>query len=411
MAIDNMTTWDSLLKEHYDGQAVQNLVYADRPLLALMPKNERVKGRNHPLPVIYGDVENRSATFSTAIAGTTGVLNEQFTMTMVKNYSAAFIDRQLLKSADSDVGAFADAAIAPIDSALNNLANDIAFSMYRGSHGARGQVLAEPTEAASTVITLKSIKDISGFNVGQTILIYSATSGGSQRIYDTGVSSGTLSAIDRNAGTITITSTGGYTAAGTIAANDYIFVSGDRGLKCSGLADWLPDSAPGATSFFGVDRSVDVVRLGGNRTTGTGMSVEEALLQAAYDVADIGGGKPDYAVVNFKQFSKLIKTLGSKVQYLDLDVNGVIGFRGVMIHGAAGPIKVLADRFAPDAKGYMLQLDTWQAMSTGPLVQVADEDAKMLRQSTADAYEVRCAAYYNLGCKAPGFNGVVSLDA
>lgn len=409
MAIDNMTTWDSLLKEHYDGQTVAALTYSDRPLMALLPKNEGIKGRNHPLPVIYGDVQNRSATFASAIALTSGVQNEQFTMTMVKNYSNAFIDRQLLKSSDASVGAFASAVIAPVDSALNALSNDLAFSLFRKSSGARGQVFAEPSEAATTVITLKSIKDISGFDVNQSIVIYSAESGGSQRTYDGSVTAALISAIDRNLGTITINTT--YSSSGSIAANDYIFVAGDRGLKCSGLGDWIPDSAPAATAFFGVDRTADVVRLAGNRTTGTGMTVEEALLQSAFDVADIGGGAPDVAVLNFKQYGKLIKTLGSKVQYIDMDVNGVVGFRGVMVHGAAGPIKVVADRFCPDQKAYLLEMKSWELMSTGPLVGLMDDDMKMLRQASADAYEVRCGSYYNLGCKAPGHNGVVSLDA
>ncbi len=408
MATDNMTTWDSLLKEHYDGQSVKNLSYQNRPFLALLQKKENIVGKMHPLPVIYGDVENRSATIASALAGTTGVVNEQFAMTMVKNYGAAFIDRQLLLSANGDAGSFADAAIKPIDSMINGMSNDLSFSLFRGVSGARGQVLAEPAEAGTTVITLKSVKDISGFNLGQVITIYSAESGGSQRIYATAVLVGSISAIDRNAGTVTIAAA--YDSNGTIAANDYIFVSGDRGLKCAGLEAWLPITAPSSAVFFGVDRTADVVRLAGNRTVGTGMPIEEALLQAAFDVSDVGGGTPDTIIMNHKQMAKLVKSLGSKVQYVDVAV-GAVGFRALEIHGAAGPLKVIADRHCPDARAYVLQMDTFKLLSTGPVIQMVDEDVKMLRQGASDGYEVRGASYYNLGCEAPGFNGVVTLDA
>ena len=61
-----VTTFDPLLKEHYDGQMVETLVYRDNPLLAAIPKKEDFGGRNYPLPVIYGNPQNRSATFSNA---------------------------------------------------------------------------------------------------------------------------------------------------------------------------------------------------------------------------------------------------------------------------------------------------------------------------------------------------------
>lgn len=408
MATDNMTTWDALLKDDYDGQTVANLSFQNRPFLAMLPKNEKVVGRKFPLPVIYGDVENRSATIATALAGATGVQNESFDITMVKNYGVAFIDRQLLLSADGNKGSFEEAT-ATIDSMLNSLSNDLAYSLFRGVSGLRARVTAEPTEAATTVITLLSAKDIAGFNLGQVINFYSAETGGSQRLYATSVTDGSISAIDRVAGTVTIAAA--YDSNGTIAANDFIFIKGDRGLKCAGLSAWLPTSAPAATSFFGVDRTVDT-RLQGIRTVGTGMPVEEALIQAASDVAEIGDGVPDTIIMNPKQYAKLIKQLGAKVQYVDLDVNGVVGFRGVMVHGSAGPLTVMADRNCPDAIAYVLQMDTWMLMSTGSLIQVVDEDnGRMLRQSASDGFEVRAASYYNLGCKAPCRNGVVTLDA
>ncbi len=410
MAIANMTTQDALLKEHYDRQMVENLVYKDHPFMALVPKYEQFGGRNMPFPLVYGNPQNRSATFSTAVGLTSSSSSEQFLMTRVKNYSLAFLDNELLLASESNVDAFMQAAKIEIDGAINSISQDVAFGLARGSHGAKAQVLAEPTEAASTVLTLKNAKDAASLEKGQSIVIYSATSGGSQRIYATGVTSGLISAVTRSSTTSTITIDVAYDSNGTIAANDYIFVSGDRGLKISGLQDWIPTSDPSATPFFGVDRSADTVRLGGVRTTGTGMNIEEALIQSSQDVADLGGGKPDYCFMNFKQYAKLLKSLGSKVQFVDLDVNGVVGFRGVMIHGAAGAIKVVPDRTIADQAAYMLQLDSWKLASLGPAVQLLDRDVNMLRQATADAYEVRVGSYANLVCQAPGWNGVVTLD-
>ncbi len=408
MAGLDMSVFDPILKEEYVGQRVEMLVAKNNPLMAMLKKDEKFGGRNRPLPIIYGNPQNRSAAFATAVAGTTSSAPEAFVLTRVKNYSVAVIDGETIKASEADRDAFVDALTTEIDGAIMALANDIAFGLFRDSSGARAQVSAEPAEAASTVITLASASDVAGFEKGQPIVIYSAKTGGSLRLYATGVSSGLVSAVDRSAGTVTIAVA--YDSNGTIAANDYIFVSGDRGLKISGLADWVPDSAPSSAAFFGVDRSVDVTRLAGSRKVGTGMPIEEALIDLAFELG-AQGGAPDVAFLNFKQYAKLVKSLGAKVQYIDLEMNAGISFRGIVVHGPQGEIKVLPDRNMTDARCYMLQMDTWLLASLGPVVHLLDVDSnRILRQTTADAYEVRIGSYAQLGCKAPAFNGVTTLD-
>ena len=45
MGLD-LTSFDAALKEHYTSDTVENLVYKDNPLLALMPKMEDFGGEN-----------------------------------------------------------------------------------------------------------------------------------------------------------------------------------------------------------------------------------------------------------------------------------------------------------------------------------------------------------------------------
>ena len=67
MALD-MTTFAAALKQHYIDFTVKNMVYKNNPLHALMPKYEKFGGSNMPLPLIYGNPQGRSATFSNALA-------------------------------------------------------------------------------------------------------------------------------------------------------------------------------------------------------------------------------------------------------------------------------------------------------------------------------------------------------
>lgn len=405
----DMTTYDAALKQHYTADRVLDLVYKDNPLFALMPKYESFGGKNLPIPLIYGNPQGRSKTFSNAQTGgsATSTLVTDFVLTRVKDYSIATIDNETLEASKGDANAFMEAATTEIDGAINSLVRSLAVNMYRNSSGSIGQVFAEPAEAATTVVTMKSASDICNIEVGQRINIWSAETGGSQRTTDGSDNSWLVTAVDRSAGTFTLDDA--YTSSGSIAANDYVFVEGDRGLGISGLDAWIPSSAPGATLFFGVDRSVDTNRLGGIRYDGSSDPIEEALIEGASRVAR-EGGKVDHCFLSYEQYSKLEKALGSKVQYVDLQMTAEVGFRGILINGPRGAIKVIPDQNCQGNVAWLLQLDTFKLYSLGKAVRVIDTDGlTMLRQASSDGVEVRYGFYGNLGCRAPGFNCRVTL--
>jgi len=58
----------------------------------------------------------------------------------------------------------------------------------------------------------------------------------------------------------------------------------------------------------------------------------------------------------------------------------------------------------------MLQMDVWKLYSLGKAPKILDSDGlKFLRESSADAVEVRVGYYAQLGCRGPGYNARVSL--
>lgn len=410
MSLD-LTAFDAALKELYTKEAIHNMVYQDQPFLAMVRKRTDFEGDLLPLPIHHGNPQNRSATFSSAQNGTSTSLLKKFQLTRVKDYSFAYIDHETMMASRSDKGAFLSAASVEIDGALESLSRSLGVALFRDSSGQIGQVNAEPSEAANTTITMKQNDDITNIEVGMTVVIYSAKSGGSQRSIDGSTTDLVVDAVDRVAGTFTATGQA-YDASGTIAADDFIFVLGDRGSKISGLADWLPDTAPtSGDSHFGVDRSVDVTRLAGTISDGTGKPIEEALVDAAVTVGR-EGGRPDVCFVSFEKFGELEKSLGSKVQYSKIDIkDAAVGFEGIRIHGPRGSINVIPDVNCPGNRAYMLQMDTWVLASLGDAPTIFDTDGtKLLRQSSADGVEVRAYYYAQLGCNAPGKNAIVKLD-
>jgi hypothetical protein len=150
--------------------------------------------------------------------------------------------------------------------------------------------------------------------------------------------------------------------AGKKALQQY-FIAKGYDAKIKGLLAWLPSSSPASgDNFFSVDRSNDASRLAGIRFDGSPMPIEEALISAASRLAR-EGGKPDYCFMSYSKYADLEKALGSKVQYIDMKVNPEIAFRGVVINGPRGPIKVVPDQNCPNDRAFMLQMNTWKLYS------------------------------------------------
>ncbi len=409
MALD-LAAFDAALKQHYTNDRVEDMGYKRNPFFALIPKMKMFGGRNLPTPIIYGNPQGRSKTFSNAQtrgAATSSRITD-FLLTRAHDYSIATIDNETLLASKGDANAFMEAATTEIDGAINSLARSIAIGAFRDSSAAIGQVLAEPSNNASTfTITLKQINDVTNFELGQMLVIWSAKSGGTQRNSDGSDDEWEISAVNRDTGVLTLLGT--YDNSGTIAANDYLFVEGDRGLGFSGLADWIPDTAPGATLFFSVDRSVDVTRLGGLRLDGASAPLEEVLIEADARV-NREGFYLDHFFMNPKKVGELKKALGTKVQYVNLQANARVSFQSVLIDGEHGPIKVVGDFNCPYDRCYGLAMEYWKFYSLGEPCSVLDTDGlQMLRQTSADGVEVRYGCYGNYGTRAPGSNIVITL--
>lgn len=397
----------AIFKEIYTHKRVLELMYQDAPLLALTPKYKDFYGDVKTLPIQLTKPQGRSRTFSNAQAQKQAASYKSFLLTRVKDYSLASIDTESILASEKDIGAFVKLGVKEINDALDSLKRSTSFSLYGSSAGTIGTVDEEPSVAATTAITLSTTEDIVKFEVGQTIEVYS--SGGAQRIYDTGVTSGVVSAVNRGTGEVTINTA--YTANGTIAATDLLVVAGDYNASLSGLADWIPSSDPSATAFFGVDRSVDPTRLAGVRVSSSGKAMDEALIDGARLIGR-EGGHPTHAFMSYDRYANLEKTLGSRVQYMtDTPKDAKISFTGIMINGPKGkPIMCLPDLDCPTNKVYMLDINTTGLHTIGEPFRILDLDGnKMLRESSADAYEVRCAMFGQYGIDNPRNNGVLTF--
>lgn len=403
----DLTAMNAALKELYDGQVVENLVYADNPFLAMVKKNTDFGGKYKPIPIITGVSQGRSATFSNAQGNQSPVQIESFFLTRLSDYSIATIDNQTMLASRTDKMSFLEGSKLVIDGAIRSITNSLASALFRNGTGSIGQLGTITTTGSgpyTSTITLANANDVVQFEVNM-YLVASTTDGGTAST-DVLV----ISKVNRSLGILTLTSPA--TPTGTWAANAFLSVQGDLNAKVSGLSAWLPTSISGGDSFYQVNRSVDPTRLGGVQYDGSSQTIEEACIDSSSLLAR-EGGKPNKGITNFASYAALEKSLGSKVQYVDLKGPAEIAFRGIQINGANSMIQVFPDRNCQAQQLYLLQMETWALESLGDAPQILryGDGLEMLRVYNADAGEVRVGYYANLRTNAPGWNARVLLSA
>lgn len=407
MSLD--TNFSAALKQRYPDWAIQMLVYKNRPGLAMLPKFEDAVGDVIKYPLVYADLQNTSADFATANAGTSGVQTSAFLVTRKAHYSLGSLSNETIEASKNNQGAFMQYLETSVNSALNSLSNQVSMLAQRDGSGSVGAVTSA-VGAGPTVVTLATAEDVVNFEVGMQVQAWPI--GGAVR-----AAVGTITAVNRELGTFT---TGADTS--TWQAADLISVKGNKDVVINGIQSWIPvgsgRTSALAASYYGVTRNIDSTRLGGVYIDKSASPIEEGMIDGLNLAHNIGDGLFDVALVNPMEFSTIEKALGSKVQRVQVSqevkeggiVRGVVGFNALEIYYAAGSVKIVADRSVPKGFMHALQLDTWKLCSIGPVVRLFDGDGlKILRSYNSDSITFRVFSYSNLYCTAPGKNAVIKI--
>jgi hypothetical protein len=425
MASIDSSTIAAITKIRYPEGKPPRELKLNNPAFAAIAKNERFGGKFHEVPMTIAATQAASATFSNAYANAALATSYQnmyrsFQLTRKFDYSLARITGEAMKAYQGDLDSMVNVWLDSMDLAMFTAMRQQATMMFRDGLGWRGKIAS----TSGNVITLANKFDAYNFELGMILESFFNAGGGTNWLFS-GIRGSTpsVTAIDRTAGTITVS------AIGALAANDYLCRAGDRTVSLTGddmlstsnvvtgMKQWLAGSdlgttptgtkTPFPTTIYNVDRSADKVSLAGNILDATGAAPDEALIQLASNIA-AEGGKPNFAWLNPRDYATLVKYLGSRLQYVEAksQEDPSIGFQAVRLHGDAGPIDVVADINVPQSEAYVLDFAQWEFASINGAPHIQNYDSnEFLRVSNDDAFEVRVVTYGNLKCKSPGKNG------
>lgn len=414
----SITEFEPMLKEYYSGGTPDLLAYKKHALLAMVKKKEDWGGQENKyiIPLWVESAQAVAADFATALANKGNGTYDRFEMGRKKRYGFAQLDRLAMLASKKKPKAFLKAYTAEVDGVISQMGRDAAWNLYRTSTGKRGTVSTVSYAAgppAVTTLTLANRAEVVGFSVGMTVVASDSAADPGVTAVDT-FTARTVDRIDRSGGILYFDGedlpTAGWGAGDHIHREGDIVTAGTF-ICLEGLEDHFPETAPTTgDAFQSVDRSVDTDRLAGVRVDASALTIEEGLIDAGMRLSEMGKS-PDAVFMNPVRFGQLIKELGSKVVHDKVKAPGKasLGFDGIKVYTPAGTLTVISDPDCPHDVAWMLTMKTLVLASTGKYIHIADDDLKMLRSSSADEYEVRLAAYGNLGCNDPGANCRIKL--
>jgi hypothetical protein len=393
---------DAVFKKKYDPRKVSNLTFAQNKLLGTVNKKTGFTGKSYEIPVTLANAAGGSATFSDAVTSRRSTQHERWSLTRVRAYQTVTIDRESMRAAKDDAGAFLRATSSQVDSMFRAHGADVNWNLYRDNTGLRG-VVASVTGA---VVTLDA-GYVRAFEQGMRITVYDSTDAADYSAATPNVASARVVAVNRAANTITLDSD----LSASIAADDVIVRAGDEYGKLSGLASWVPATVT-SDLFFGVDRTQYPERLAGLiYTPGAAENYDVSLRTAAASVIE-NEGDPTHIFGNPLDIAQLdIDLDGDREFDKARSADGNVGYDVIKIHCGGPIVTVHSDAWCPRDQMWMLSMDSVELLSIDPFGTIAEDGNLLHRLEEEDAFEARAAFYGQFSlARAPGHNIKVNLN-
>jgi len=412
--------FQNFLKDNYTSETIEDLTKKNRPLYGRVARDEDQGGKRYIHPFISQNPQGTSNTLANAqtvssqSGGGGNIGGYDWVCTWGDYAGSVSIGDKVIKASRSNSTSFLRDRTIEIDGLYNKFGDVMSTYMY--SDG--GMSLGSGT-ISSGVVTLTNFDDIVNIQIGQVLQV-SANSGASptdQLI--AGAGNGYVIAVNPNAGQFTVSTTSGGSAgtptnwSGTMfffQLGDFGGNSGNRILL--GLNAWIPGSDPSSTTFEGLNRTIDVVKMSGVRLTATeiqGLTLEQRLKRLVTRMVgrNFGPGPTDI-YLNPEKWQSLADSLESRGRR---DIGGTAEFGYEFIKLAAGgkTVQVFPDPFCPIGTAFALHLPSIKVASVGKFPEVVNEDGlELLRNATTNDFEYRIVGYPAFVVSAPGFCGRVS---
>ncbi len=397
MAASAIDTVSFIYKRDYSEHSIADITLRDHVWYAMLHKEGGFGGNDFAYPVRYGNPQGISGTFSKARANAKGSKGLQFVALRTHKFGVVTIDQEAILASKGNKKAFYNIVTMETDNVLEEMGDSLAFDFYRDKSGKRGRISA----INGNVLTLTEPEDARNFKEGMTLQADNAEDG-----LTPSVGSWSVEKVDEDAGKVEVDDATG------LSVNDYLFRDGDPGTCMEGLKVCTPLVAPTAgDSFRGKNRSVNPTRLAGVRIDDTSLPPEVVVARLAVKASKTGKSHSvDEGFMSPERFLEASLRLNAKVEYTEGGGTANYGFQYIMVHTAAGIVRVYSDPDCPPDEVRVSRNGSQYIKHLEGIPHIVDSDGlPALRMTDENAIEARVESYHNLIQDDPAAQGVGSV--
>lgn len=390
MASVSLTSASNLFKIKY-GKLSDNVYNSANVLLARSKKSYDFTGKRKDIAVptsFAGGVGSGSLPTANSAS------YEDAQISAKKMYAVVQIEREAIKAAENDEGAFVRMTKHVVQKGVESWMRNMSRSLFNDGTAALGTLSANATgTAAAPVCVITSAtwkeanweeKDYINFGTDSSVFEITAVAPSTRTV--------TLSRIS---GALDLTSAG----SGEVAYMQNSKDADPEGLK--GICDATSGSKYGITIARRWKSYQKAVTSGLNT---------DYMNEVMLGVEKQCGKVPNLIVTSYTQYRKLLNILEDQKQYVveprSAELKGKVSFRGVEFMSNAGPVGVFADRFCEDDRMYFLN-DNYIEIHHRPGFGWFDDDGTVFLRDSGDTYSARYGGYLQTYI-VPSFHGVLT---
>ena len=394
MAQFSLTTASNLFKIKY-GKLAENTYNSANVLLGRVKKEFDFVGKRMDIAVptsFAGGVGSGSLPTPNYAAIQDAVIEAK------KMYAVGQVDRESIKAASSNEGAFIELTKFSTQKAVESWMRNMSRALFHDGSGSLGVFSGNASGTASApVITVTSAswkessweeKDYVNVNTLSSVWEVVSVDPATRQI--------TLARIS-GSDDLTAIGVGSHT----------VYMQNSRNADPLGLKGVL--DATGGT-LYGVSVGRRWQASAQIAAGGAGIT-PDALNQGMMEIQRKCGKVPNLIITSFTQYRKLLNLLEDQKQYLldprASELVGKISFRGLEFMSAAGPVGIFPERFCEDDRVYLLN-DNFISIKHRPDFGFFDDDGTVfLRDASSDSYSFRYGGYLQ-SYIVPPMHGVIS---
>jgi hypothetical protein len=283
-------------------------------------------------------------------------------ITRVREYATATVEREDILATRNDKDRIIEVWDLAIKNCLRKIKRSWGIHLFRDGSGIRAYLNGAQT---GTTVALASAIDAMLFEAGDWI---QSTTLATPRVL---ASANKVKVIGRSIGAGTLTLSGALT---TPTSGGGLVRSGDLYNVVSGIAAWIPKTAPTAgDSFFGVDRSTLGEAAYGHRPTSNSSNLLNIGIDAASYLYQVAGSSPDIWLMNSMDAAAVQKDL-TTFERITIPAQGLdkkkaeIGYDAIRIHGPNGKVDIVVDPLCPRGSSWLLVREECQWWTLGPMI-------------------------------------------